>query len=152
MPHSFQFMFCFCHVCSIICCTFVFQDSYSTTKYNQPNLWKSYFVVDSADLPSFDNENAWLFLRAVTTPPQFLTGNKLSIFDPKSKFFFVFRTIWCDIVRLFVLLLVKLVLQNSTWKENTNPKVSNWGYCAKFWMNAETEARFSEMREWCVNE
>ena len=40
-----------------------------------------------------------------------------------------------------MLLSVKLVLQNITWMKNTNQKVSNWGYRAKFWMNAGTEAR-----------
>ena len=36
----------------------------------------------------------------------------------------------------------KIVLRYITWKENTNQKVSDWGYyCAKFWMNAGTEVR-----------
>ena len=87
-----------------------------------------------------------LFLKAVTPspPPQFLMGNKLySILKAKkSKLCFVIKTIWRDIVwRLFVLLSVKLVLLNITGKENTNQKVSNLGYCAKFWMNARTESR-----------
>ena len=33
------------------------------------------------------------------------------------------------------------MLQNITWKESTNQKVSDWGYCSKFWINAGTEAR-----------
>ena len=35
----------------------------------------------------------------------------------------------------------QIVLQNITWKESTNQKVSDWGYCSKFLINAGIEAR-----------
>ena len=65
--------------------------------------------------------------------------------------------IWHDI-QLFVLLSVKLVLQNITWKENAIQKVSNWGYCANVWMNGENWSQemcenrwFSEVQHEYVN-
>ena len=82
-----------------------------------------------------------LFLKAITHPPPPQISYRKYYFQPKSKLCLVIRTIWLDIVRLFVLLSVKPVLQNITWKENKNQKVSKWGHCAKFWMNAGTETR-----------
>ena len=62
-------------------------------------------------------------------PPQFLTGNKLYLIHVTKVSYVLyleqFDMTLSDYVRCSRSMYVKIVLQNITWKENTNQKVSD---------------------------
>ena len=115
--------------------------------------WFFYFCL-TVFMPSFASENAWTFPQDVTASPanhhepNFLLINYLQIIvkiwtsSIKFKSYFLYfkqygmtmsSYLWCSHS-----MNTRKVLQIITWKENTNQKVSDWGYCAEFWMNVGT--------------